>query len=461
MRVKISLVEFGDEKVYPVEQLKNWFPKGKFDKRYPQEYVNKWLNKNKRYLEFLGISYKWDEDNKSLILIPGNKIGLAPLRNPYGGQIYGSIVVRPRLGWLKIYQILYLIEWKYQPTFLKDEEPIFSDGVLPRWFKAVETLRTISKALNLYMKGICRRETSSKVPIGSVNWDEYATKSVPYGEYDCFSINITDYSHDLEVHRQFKGVVREIAKDISSPNVPIKVRNEGNSLIANIEKNLEHVSYENPSVEKLKKIKVPSFYRVYYEKAIQKSIEYLDESKFSIEFGNFYGLPYAIEMDRLFEYWVEYWAFNFAKRIGARFFSDIKRNSRIRFYNFGNWKSLKELRPDVIIEKGSKTLIIEVKYKKHLAYLQYGKYSTEILEEHRHDIHQLLAYMSTCQSEKRIGCLVYPYINNEISHQMATLINYTNIKVNVDVILCSIPFHEEKPINIFEDIWSNKYASFA
>ena len=189
-------------------------------------------------------------------------------------------------------------------------------------------------------------------------------------------------------------------------------------------------------------------------------IEYLTESKFSLKTGDFYGLPWVVEMDRLFEYWVEYWAYKFAKRIGARFFSDIKRNSRIRFYNLRNWKSMNQLKPDAIIEKDSKTLIIEVKYKKHLEYLQYGKYSSDILEEHRHDIHQLLAYMSSSQSKKRMGCIVYPYISKEISNQIATLINYTNLRANVDIALCSISFQRENPLNLFEHIWSNKYTSF-
>jgi len=251
-----------------------------------------------------------------------------------------------------------------------------------------------------------------------------------------------------------------IAEDVSNLGVPIKIQSKAKVLIANIEKKLEALERDKPSVEKLKKIKVPNFYRAHYEKAIQKCVEYIRESKFSIETGNFYGLPWAIEMDKLFEYWVEYWASKFAKGIGARFFSDIKRNSRIMFYNLGNWKSINQLKPDIIIEKDFKTLIIEVKYKKHLIYLQYGKSSSEILEEHRHDLHQLLAYMSTSQSKKKIGCLIYPSMGKRISNQFATLINYSNIRANVDVILCNISFKPESPLALFEYIWNEKYASF-
>ncbi|WP_297446502.1 hypothetical protein [Desulfurobacterium sp.] len=119
LKVKISLTEFGDTQTFSKEQIKNWFSSGKFDKRYPQEYLKKWIRTNSRYLAFLGISYKWDDEKKKLILIPGNKIGLVPLRNPYGGKVYGSIVVKSRLEWINIYDILEAIGWKYQPPFPK------------------------------------------------------------------------------------------------------------------------------------------------------------------------------------------------------------------------------------------------------------------------------------------------------------------------------------------------------
>ncbi len=461
LKVKISLIEFGEEKAFSIEQIKSWFPPGKFDKRYPQEYLKKWIYINSKYLEFLGVSYRWNDEKKELIFTPNNKVGLAPLRNPYGGKVYGSIVVKPRLGWIKIYDILEAISWRYIPLFLREEEPIISDGVLPRWFKAVDTLEAIYKALSLFMRGINSKQVVSTVPTGTVDWYTYSTKNVPYGKYNQFANQITDYSIDLEIHRQFKGIIEIIAKEISNTKVPVKIKYKARQLIASIGKKLENVTPTHPNVEKLKKMKIPNYYRTLYEKAIQKCIEYINQSKFSIDIGNFYGLPWSIEMGILFEYWVEHWAYIFAKKIGARFYSDIRKNSRIRFYNLGYWKSLSLLKPDIIIEKGDKTLIIEVKYKKHLMYLQYGKYSSGILEEHRHDLHQLLSYMSSSINEKRTGCLIYPKVKENVPNQFSTLINYANTRANVDVILCNVSFQPKEVLTTIKDIWNEKYAPFA
>jgi 5-methylcytosine-specific restriction endonuclease McrBC regulatory subunit McrC len=404
----------------------------------------------------LSISSKWDDDTKSLILTPSNKIGLVPVRNPYGGKVYGSLVVKPRLGWIDIYKILETIDWKYQPNFLKEEEPIFSNGILPRWFKAIDTLEAIAQALNMLIRGMDSKYVELNVPIGNVDWNSYSTKNIPYGKYAQFNSVITDYSIDLEIHRQFKGITKMISQDISSGNVPIKVKYRAKQLITNIERKLENVSLELPNIQKLKKVKIPGFYRNLYEKAIKKCEEYINQSRFSISGGNYYGLPWYIEMDRLFEFWVEHWAHIFAKRIGARFYSDFRKSSKIRFYNINNWKSLSQLKPDIIIEKESKTLIIEVKYKKHLAYLQFGNCPSEIFEEHRQDIHQLLSYMSCSSNDKRIGCLLYPTFDENIPNQFATLINYTNTKVNVDVVLCGTPFQPEKFLTLLENLWGEK-----
>ena len=122
---------------------------------------------------------------------------------------------------------------------------------------------------------------------------------------------------------------------------------------------------------------------------------------------------------------------------------------------------MNQLKPDIIIEKGNKTLILEVKYKKHLMYLQYGKYPPEIQEEHRHDLHQLLSYMSSSISEKRVGCLIYPKMNRNMPNQFSTLINYTNTRANVDVILCNVSFQPEEVLTTIKNIWGEKYVSLA
>lgn len=457
MKINITLTELGDIKSVCLNELKDWFPPGKFDKRYPQEYLKKWIRVNEDYLKFLRINFKWDDTDKKLILIPGEKIGVVPLKNPYGRNTYGNIAVKPRVGWLQIYEILNLINWKYQPAFLKEEEEIISTGTLPRWLKIVDTLEAIDQALSTLMRGLSRKETLSPVPIGTINWERYAKSNFSRAQLHYFDCMVSDYSMDFEIHRMFKGVLKIIESELFSALIPNKVMLRANQLIVKLLRILENIPSEEPSVKKLMKIQIPQFYKSAYNRAIYKCIEFLNQSKFSLEIGAYYGLPWSMEMNQLFEHWVEHYAYSFAKSIGAKFFSDIRNNSRIRFYNLKNWKSLGGLKPDIIIEKESKTLVIDVKYKKHLMYLQYGVATKEILDEHRGDIHQILSYLSSSTSEKRIGCLMYPRIHESLDNQYSSLINYTNTNINVDLILCGVPFTSNEVMNIMNEIWKEGY----
>jgi len=75
--VKITLSELGEPKVFSINQIKDWFPSDRFDKRAPGKCVKKWISTNRKYLDFLGILYSWDDD-KGLALEASNRIGLAP-----------------------------------------------------------------------------------------------------------------------------------------------------------------------------------------------------------------------------------------------------------------------------------------------------------------------------------------------------------------------------------------------
>jgi hypothetical protein len=335
--LKITLTELDEPKTFSVNKLKDWFPPGKFDMRTPWDCAKKWINTNQKYLDFLGINYSWDNDN-GLTLEASNKIGLAPIKNPYGGKVYGSITVKPRIGWIKISEILDAIEWKLKPYFLETEEPIMSDGVLPRWLKAIDTLRAIERALQLHLRGMKEIHEVKDKPVGRVNWNDYSLRNIPSGKWNRFNCTVTNYSLDLDIHRQFKGIVEQIEKDLIGHYVPPDIRRKASPTLQRILKVLENVKSELPNVDQLKKSNIPSFYLSVYEDTKARAIEYISQSRFSIYSAEFFGLPWAIEMDQLFEFWVEFWSYRFSKQIGANFYSDIRGNSKIKFLPLGRWE---------------------------------------------------------------------------------------------------------------------------
>jgi len=452
--VRITLTEFSNPKVFSPSQIKDWFPSEKFDRRFPWDCVKKWINVNKNYLEFLGIRYSWDNE-KGLTLEPSNKIGLVPIKNPFGNKTYGSITVKPKIGWIKISEIFDSIDWKLKPEFLDGEEPIMGDGVLPRWIKALDTLNAIEKALSRQLKGMNVVLEVRDNPIGRTDWNEYSKKHLPQGNWNKFDCNVTDYSLDLSIHRQFKGVIALIEKDLLNGYVPTIVGQKAKPMLRRIKKKLIDVKAEFPNIKKLKLSDIPLFYRSVYGNAISRVIEYISQSRFSIYSAEFFGPPWRLETDRLFEYWVEFWSYNFSKQIGANFYSDIRGNAKIRFLALGKWGGLKVLKPDIIIDKNEQSIVMDVKYKKHLLFFKMGNFTEDIAEEHRRDIHQILAYVASSHTTYKKAVLIYPRLLEDSITETAEVINYKNSNMNLKVIKTDTSFQSDEFLNKLYEIWTN------
>lgn len=452
MNIKIKLSDFEEPKYITPNIFKKWFPTNKYDNRYPSFFINKWIQSNSAYLDFLDISYGYDQES-GLKVQTGSKIGLIPLKNPYGGKIYGNLTIKPRIGWIDIFNILDEINWLIEPEIIQEQDPIASDGVLPRWYRAAETLEIIERAISLKLRQNKLLEQYKQIPIGNINWDDYVSRQISRCNYNQFLTTQSSHTLNHPVHQQFLGIIKLIEKDILAFNIPSKIRLKISISITKIENILQYVDPAIPSVEILKKITVPAFYRNLYSEAIIKSIKYLEENKFSLMSSNNIGSPWSMKMDELFESWCAFHCIKFSKMLGARINTDIKNNAKIKFYNLSEWSGFKELRPDIVIEKDDTTLIIDTKYKKHLLYLNMGNPSKEIIEEHRRDFHQILAYLGASSSRNRIAVLLYPRIGANSSLKAAKMINYANTDMNTKIILADTNFDRQEFEDLFFNIW--------
>ncbi|QDG52123.1 hypothetical protein FIV42_15645 [Persicimonas caeni] len=67
--------------------------------------------------------------------------------------------------------------------------------------------------------------------------------------------------------------------------------------------------------------------------------------------------------------------------------------------------------PDVVIEQGERTIILDAKYKSHWEELDlYGWHSVRdyVRDAHRNDILQVLAYANLSEAKHVTTCLIYP-----------------------------------------------------
>jgi 5-methylcytosine-specific restriction endonuclease McrBC regulatory subunit McrC len=145
---------------------------------------------------------------------------------------------------------------------------------------------------------------------------------------------------------------------------------------------------------------------------------------------------WRIDFSLLFERYVQFIFNQVSSEIGAIQLNNYKIR---RFSHFSPLWSLNYLEPDIILMKNNLDIVIDIKYKSHLYNL---KSSTEDLKnEHRKDVHQLLAYTAFTRNTNKIAILCYPYGKEYITN-LDYISPVSNIKAKI--LLLGIPLKRSK-----------------
>jgi McrBC 5-methylcytosine restriction system component len=124
------------------------------------------------------------------------------------------------------------------------------------------------------------------------------------------------------------------------------------------------------------------------------------------------GLPWVMSMEEFFEAWSETVLAAVARKIGGVLRAGRKRETLAPL----NWDppyvgSQKYLLPDLMLERGETTVIVDAKYKEHWEEMQrrtWGNLEDELRERHRADLLQVLAYGNLTTTPRILVCLAYP-----------------------------------------------------
>jgi hypothetical protein len=117
-------------------------------------------------------------------------------------------------------------------------------------------------------------------------------------------------------------------------------------------------------------------------------------------------------METFFEAWLETVLQAVARRIGG----SLRTGRQQQTLTPLRWEppylgSQKYLLPDVVLERGDTTVIVDAKYKEHweeLSTHRWGELDEELRERHRADLLQVLAYANLAATPRVVVCLAYP-----------------------------------------------------
>ena len=125
--------------------------------------------------------------------------------------------------------------------------------------------------------------------------------------------------------------------------------------------------------------------------------------------------------------------------------------------------SLSSLIPDIVVEDSDSTFVFDAKYKGYLEEvddLRLRNMSEMLREDHRHDLHQVLAYSSMYQSENLTVALVYPLLLetwSQLNHRgisvMRGKLDGPDRQINLALIGVPIEMEHWSTLSYVTDAW--------
>jgi hypothetical protein len=354
---------------------------------------------------------EFKSDDVFLRLQASNTIGAIPLTSPTTGKVDYGIIVKPRFPWDGIGAMLGQMGWRVAPTPLKLDIFKGSERSIPPWVLSSMILLRISNLL----KSLGRRfeviNESLAAPRGQIRWGEYASRSMPTGQFLCVPCMFPDLRQD----RHLLGTIRYCLERV----------------VESLQSQVEHGPFVHKLIDMAQQLlfmvrDVPLFIPppTQMEAWLRKPLKpefYIDglqallwtiENRGLAGASKLEGIPWVMEMDSFFEAWIETLFHSIARTTGGMMKAGrLRQTTRPIAWDPPYLGSQKSLIPDFWLQWGTTTLVVDAKYKRHFEELQtrsWGSIEAEWKEQHRYDLLQVLAYANLAESRTIISCLVYP-----------------------------------------------------
>lgn len=374
----------------------------KTDKRDLSGYLQRLIEYNKQLFTFLEVEPHIDGTGKdvSIWFKTGKYIGAIPLRSPDHGKPIGDFVVNPRYSnpedrLVEYCEIITMLNEDIEPEF-KDTCPLVSNYSLrpPAYLDAAKYVRLLSDSLNPAWQRFQSVVRKFNFPKSNIRWKEYLNYEYrPEKKLD-FPCKVSSLSRANDEMFELKYVFDISSKILSEVTTPIKIRILTKDTITSLNEKLANIESKQTS-----EIKIHSYDPPKIEHLKKQANRILKQNGTEI-------VAWRIDLSLLFERYVQYIFRNISREIGAYHLDNVK--MPLITNQVPTW-ALRYLEPDIVLVKEStKYLFVDAKYKSHM----YNQNSIDLKEEHRKDLHQLLAYMAFNPEKNKTGCLCYP--SNEL-----------------------------------------------
>jgi hypothetical protein len=375
--------------------------------------AEQFIDQNRSLMARLGVWVERDYDGREVALLmhSGSSIGAIPLYSPTTARPDYGLVVQPRFPWAGIGPMLGEMGWRVTPTPLRLPLLRRSERRIPLWVLSSMILVRLKALLGSLDRRFEIRSETRNAPRGRVEWTRYATQNLPRANF----LSIPCQFADLRDDTLLKGAIRHaLEQQIHA----LETQREHGAFIHRLlefaEELLRMVQTVPVYVPPANAISSWMQRPMRTERFLDglQAIEWTIEERGLAGISDLEGIPWTMPMDQFFEAWIET-VFNIvARQTGAL----LKVGRKHQTTHPIAWEppylgSQKSLRPDILLEWDSVTLIVDAKYKRHweeMQRYQWADIEEQIREDHRSDLLQVLAYGNLAKTHRVIVCLVYP-----------------------------------------------------
>jgi len=407
---------------------KKWFKSA--DKRVIGQYLQKFVDYNSSSFNFLGVSplISGSDQNTSLSFRSTSYIGTIPLRASDTGKQIGDFVVMPRFigknRFEDYIEILNLLGTEISPEFA-DSLPLASGRNFrpPLYLEAIKFISSLEELLKKSWRKFNNIEKVSNQPNGQINWTKYINSEYKVENRLKFTVNKNVLTEFHIEYSEIRFVFDICKKELLSSNTPQRIKNSLRQRLAFIE-------------DKLYNHLPKATNKIYIKSSDSPTIKNCKEQANKIlAFEIIEGTAWRVDFSDVFEKYVQYIFKEMAKETGGKLHSNFKLHSNTNKYY--SWE-LKHIEPDAIFEKENLLVFIDAKYKSNL-YNKFDK-SNFLKEDHRHDLHQIMAYSSFSKTNEKFSFLCYPSDKTEYK-----IIKYKNSinEASNSIIVFGIPLKKE------------------
>lgn len=388
----VLVIQVLNTQVFSFEKLSK-FLSG--DKRKAERDIQKLISINQSAFDFLGIEARGIYDTNGLIynlhLTSSKYAGIVPLRSADNGLIVGYLMVNGRYG-EDFEGLLPIIDSDHFSPEFEVNLPLAREMSIhaPKYIECAKYIDTFIQAERVKWRKFSRRNEVQNLP-ANTDWEKYSLNAHDPRKALKYPNDLNNLTTEHPEWKQLQYVLSIAIKEILYPNTPLSFRNQYRRKI-----NRLNQRYDFQEAIETNQMNIHAS-----DPVIIKDLKTIGNHILNVSSETKYA--WRIDYSIFFERYVQHIFSEVANTSGAK----LLQNPTYPVFGHKPAWALTRLEPDLVMLKNDEQVIIDAKYKSHM--YNYESNSENLKTTFRDDFHQVLAYTSFQEKNKKVAFLIYPY----------------------------------------------------